>query len=164
MTEKFKYMFPLTGTERRRAYVFFRGWMPTFALMCKQIDTILSEDKRGFEWIRIREKFGAPSLFYEMRGRARHVIHAHRPDAVTRVVCEPVDSFERSAVEIHEVVLRGELALRESCIVCGSPSIITNAAGPWASLCHEHSTGAFLENSFRGSVWTAAEIRDDCTS
>lgn len=161
---RFRYMFPLTGSERRRAYVFFRGWMPTFALMCEQIDINLGDDKRNFAWARIREKFGAPCLSYEMHGHARHVIHAHRPNEVTRILCAPADSFEPLAVEIQEVVLRSEVALRQTCIVCGAPSTITNAAGPWASLCGEHRTGKFLESLIHGSIWTAAEIREDFIS
>lgn len=164
LLSRFQYMFPLTGLERRRAYVFFRGWLPTFALMCKQIDCILGEDKRDFGWTRIREKFGAPSLSYKMRGRARHVIHAHRPEEVTRIICAPAGSFDPAAVDIQEIVLRREVDLRQSCIVCGAKSTITNAPGPWASLCGKHRTGAFLEDVFRSSVWTAAEIREDLVS
>ncbi len=157
---RFPYMFPLEGRDRRRAYVFFRGWMPTFAQMCEQIDISLGDDKRGFAWARIREKFGAPSLSYQMRGQARHVIHAHRPHEVTRIVCAPADSFDPSAVEVQEVVLRGEVTLRQSCIVCGSASIITNAGGPWASLCTEHRSPAFLEDlgDRAASVWSAAQL------
>ena len=158
---RFSYMFPHTGSERKRAYVFFRGWMPTFALMCEQIDALLADDKREFAWIRVREKFGAPSLSYQMRGRARHVIHAHRPDEVTRIACAPADSYDPSAIEIQEAILRGEVTLRQSCIVCGAHSIITNVAGPWASLCSEHRTSDFIESLSCGSVWTAAELRDE---
>lgn len=158
---RFQYMFPLVGSDRRRAYVFFRGWMPTFAQMCGQIDINLGDDKRDFGWARIREKSGAPSLSYQMCGHARHVIHAHRPDEVTRIVCAPADSFDPSAVEIQEVVLRGEVTLRQSCIVCGAPSIITNACGPWASLCANHRTGTFLKGLIGSSVWTAAELREE---
>lgn len=146
---RFPYMF--AEPNRKRAYSFFRGWLPTFALMCQQIDAILGEDKRDFLWTRIREKFGAPSLAYQMSGQARHVIHAHRPTEVRRISCAPSDLFEQSAVAIQEAVLLAELALREACIVCGAPSIITNAGGPWASLCAEHRSSAFL-NSLQGTV------------
>lgn len=160
---RFPYMFPLGGSERRRAYVFFRGWMPTFMLMCEQIDAQLGEDKRSFAWTRVREKFGAPSLSYDMRGRARHAIYAHRPCEVRLIVCEPIESFEPVAIEIQELVLRAELALRESCIVCGAHSTITNAAGPWASLCTKHRSSAYLEDlaAKDASVWSAAQLRMD---
>lgn len=159
---RYSYMFPLTGGARRRAYTFFRGWMPTFARLCEQIDAILGEDKRDFAWVRIREKFGAPSLSYSMRGQARHVIHAHRPTEVRRIDCEPVESFEPVAVVIQETVLSTELELREKCIACGAKSTITNAQGPWASLCDQHRTTPILEslNHQPATVWTVAQLRE----
>lgn len=158
---RFGYMFPLSGSNRTRAYVFFRGWVPAYAQMCKQIDGLLGEDRRDFVWSRIREKFGAPSLAYQMRGRARHVIHAHRPAEATRIQCAPVESFDPLAVAVHEVVLFAELTRRDACIVCGAPSLITNVAGPWASLCDHHRTGAFLQGIHVGSVWEAAVLREE---
>lgn len=154
---RFLYMFPLTGVERKRAYIFFRGWMPTFALLCQHIDEALGSEKRDFGWLRIREKFGAPSFSYEMRGRARHVIHAHRPTEVTRIHCAPSESFDPTAVAIQEAVLEAEVRLRETCIVCGARSTITNAVGPWASLCSGHRKLDFMA----ASVWAAAQLRED---
>lgn len=158
---RFPYMFPLKGTDGRRAYIFFRGWMPTVALMCAQIDAVLGEDKRDFEWTRIREKFGAPSIAYQMRGHARHVIHAHRPTEVRRIPCAPSGSFEPSAIAIQETVLLTEVALRGACIVCAAPSTITNVGGPWASLCAEHQKLSFLTSlgDKAGALWSAAELR-----
>jgi hypothetical protein len=156
--ERFAYMFPLAAADRRRSYVFFRGWMPAFAFGCEQIDSILGADKRYFAWTRIREKFGAPSLAYQMRGQARHVIHAHRPTEVRRICCAPRASFEPLAVAIQEAVLLVEMALRESCIVCAAPSLIVNAGGPWASLCGEHRESAFLKNLEDISLWKVAEL------
>lgn len=159
---RYPYMFPLRGGERRRAYIFFRGWMQTFAQLCEQVDTILGEDKCEFAWTRIREKFGAPNLAYEMRGQARHVIHAHRPSEVRRIICEPIESFEPVAVAIQESVLSAELALREKCIICGTKSIITSAQGPWASLCYQHQTVQLPEslNHQPTTVWTIAQLQE----
>lgn len=159
LVARFPYMF--AEPNRKRAYLFFRGWLPTFASMCVQIDSILGEDKRDFVWTRIREKFGAPSLSYMMRGQARHVIHAHRPTEVRRITCSSSEIFEPSAVAIQDAVLLAELALRGECIVCGMPSIITNAGGPWASLCAEHRSSAFLDNLEGTSLWVAAELFED---
>lgn len=160
---KFDYMFPLTSGEQKRAYTFFRGWMPTFSLLCQHIDDALGSDKRDFAWVRIREKFGAPSFSYEMRGRARHVIHAHRPTEVKRIPCAPSESFDPTAVAIQETVLQAEVILRETCIVCGARSTITNAAGPWTSLCAEHQRAAFPDrlDGKGASVWIAAQLREE---
>ena len=155
---RFPYMFSLAEADRRRAYVFFRGWMPTFALMCEQIDEILGAEKRDFKWNKIREKFGAPSLSYEMRGQARHVIHAHRPTEVRRILCASQECFEPLAVAIQDVVLAAELVLREECIVCGMSSTIINACGPWATLCPEHQTSDFIESLEGRSLWATAGL------
>jgi hypothetical protein len=137
--------------------------MPTFANLCEQIDAILADDKRNFGWHRIREKFGAPSLSYEMRSRARHVIHAHRPTEVRRIDCAPSDSFEPAAIAVQEAVLAAEVVLRNTCIVCAAPSMITNAGGAWASVCAEHRADDFL-NGGSGeseSLWRAAVLREE---
>lgn len=159
---RFSYMFPLADPDRSRGYIFFRGWLPTFVTLCERIDAILGDDKRDFEWARIREKFGAPSFAYNMRGRARHFIHAHRPTEVRRIACAPVESFDSAAVAIQEAVLQAEVKLRETCIVCGGRSTISNAVGPWASLCTDHQKSAFFENlnTQLDSVWAAAQIRE----
>ena len=163
LLSRFPYMFPLAGADRCRAYIFFRGWMPTFSSLCEQIDSILADDKRDFAWQRIREKFGAPSLSYKMSGRARHVIHAHRPTEVRRIDCAPSNAFEPLAVAIQEAVLVAEVVLRETCVVCAAPSMITNAGGAWASLCAAHRAGDYLNGGGgeSGSLWKAAVLRDD---
>lgn len=104
----------------------------------------------------------ASRITYEMRGRARHVIHAHRPTEVTRITCEPSESFDPTAVAIQEAVLEAEVRLRETCIVCGASSTITNDVGPWASLCVDHRKWTFvksLENE-AASVWGAAQLHE----
>ena len=157
---RFDYMFPLQGVERQRAYLFFKGWTPTFARACERIEILLGPDKRGFEWTRIREKFGAPSLAYRMEGKAQFAVNAHRPTEVARVPYAAIESFEPVAVEIHEVVLQTEVELRARCIVCGARSTITNAQGPWASLCPEHQAAVFPEGlgDRAGPVWMAARL------
>jgi hypothetical protein len=160
LLSKFSYMFPLGESERRRAYVFFEGWMPLFSALCGNIDAALGRDKREFAWTKIREKFGAPSLCYEMRERARHAIHVHRPDYVRRLPCAPKETFDQVAVVIQELVLETELKLRNRCIVCGADSTITNAHGPWASLCPDHLAPLPLatENSTPVTVWSIARL------
>jgi len=153
-------MFPLTGDEGRCAYLFFRGWISTFATACAQIDAILGSDKRAFHWTRLREKSGAPSFAYRMEEQARFAVNVHRPDEVHRVVCEPREGFDPIAVEIQELVLETETRLRSQCIICSAPSTITNAQGPWASLCAYHCSADLPEDSHAlvGPVWKAAQL------
>ena len=47
---RFPYMFPLEGEERRRAYTFFRGWLPPLAEACE--DVILTSNLWLSRWSR----------------------------------------------------------------------------------------------------------------
>jgi len=159
---RYGYMFPLTGSERMRAYVWLRGWVLGVAAACERIDVLLGANKRGFHWTRVREKFGAPSLAYQMDGKARFAINIHRPDEVHRLECAGRGGFDPVALEIHELILQTEVQLRSQCIICGASSSITNSQGPWASLCAAHRTvdlAGDLANPF-GSIWTAAHVAE----
>ncbi len=157
---RFPYMFPLEGEERRRAYIFFRGWMPPLARACEDIDELLGASKRGFHWTRLREKFGSPSFTYWMEGKGRVAINIHSPAEVHRCECRPVEGQDPVALVVNERVLQVEVELRSLCIVCGaSPSEINNDRGPWASLCLAHRTEDDGPNGHMGSVWAAAQLQ-----
>ncbi|MDM0032362.1 hypothetical protein QTI33_09520 [Variovorax sp. J22P271] len=157
---RFPYMFPLEGEERRRAYIFFRGWLAPLARTCEDIDQFLRTDKRGFHWVRLREKFGSPSFAFQMEGRALVAINIHRPTEVHRYECEPVEGFDPVALAVDERVLQIEVELRSLCIVCGSPSEINNDRGPWASLCPVHRAEDDGPQGDMGSVWAAAQLKE----
>ncbi|SCK11194.1 hypothetical protein VAR608DRAFT_0551 [Variovorax sp. HW608] len=157
---RFPYMFPLEGQEHRRAYAFYRGWMPALAKACEDIDKLLGTDKRGFHWTRLREKFGSPSFGDQMEGKARVAINIHRPTEVVRHACEPVEGHAPVALAINERVLQLEVELRSCCIVCGAPSVINNDRGPWASLCPTHRAEDDGPDGSMGSVWESARADD----
>ena len=160
---RFPYMFPLEGEDHRRAYTFFRGWMPPLARACEDIDTLLSADKRGFHWTRLREKFGSPSLAYRMEGEARVAMNIHRPTEAQRVEFGPAEGHDPVALAVNERVLQVEVELRSLCIVCGAPSEIVNRQGAWASLCLEHRADTFDEShkDWKGSLWASAQVKGD---
>jgi len=160
---RYRYMFPLESAERRQAYVWLRGWIPGFAELCQQIDALLGPDKRNFRWTRVREKFGAPSLAYQMDGKARFAFNMHRPHEVLRVECATREAFDDVAIEIHERILQREVLLRSQCIICGAPATITSAQGPWASLCAVHRAAVLPINldDPMGPVWMAARVGED---
>lgn len=43
---RFRYMFPLEGEGRRRAYVFFREWLTPLAKACEDVDKLLAADMK----------------------------------------------------------------------------------------------------------------------
>ena len=163
LPSRYSYMFPLQGQERARAYAWFRGWLPEVAVMCDRIDLLLGDNKRDFHWIRVREKFGAPSFHYQMEGKARFAVNLHRPQDVRRVDCAPRETFDPVAVAVQEVILETEVELRSHCIICGAPATITNAQGPWASLCAFHSAADLPTDpaDTMGPVWKAARLAEE---
>ena len=159
LQRRFPYMFPLEGEERRRAYVFFRGWLAPLAKTCEDIDELLGTDKCAFHWVRVREKFGSPSFAYRMEGKACAAINIHRPTEVHRHECVPAEGNDPVALAVDERVLQLEVKLRSRCIVCGGPSEISNDRGPWASLCPVHRAEDDGPRGHMGSVWEAAQVK-----
>lgn len=45
---------------------FTRGWFRIFAQLCDDIDVLLGEDKRGFHWTQVKEKFGVFRAHYQL--------------------------------------------------------------------------------------------------
>jgi len=160
LQRRYPYMFPLEGDEGRRAYRFYRGWFPTVVDMCHRIDAYLGDDKHGFHWTRLREKYGEPSLYCLMRGSDAAMISRRNTNV------EQLGSGSRLADEegpdsLHLLAFIGEVEdkLRCVCIVCGASASITNDQGPWASLCKEHRAESFKEGheDWRGTtVWSSA--------
>lgn len=159
LLQRFPYMFPLAGTESRRAYIIFRGWLPAIAAACRRIDELLATNKRGFYWIHMREKYGAPSFAYRMHHDARVTVNHRLPSRATRAVSRTASEHDAVSQELNEMVLRLEAQLRNTCIVCSATSEINNDQGPWASLCLEHRSTAFTagHGDWRGeAIWTSA--------
>ena len=48
---------------------FARGWFKGFAELCAEIDTLLGDDKRGFVWAQVKEKFGSARFHFDIVGR-----------------------------------------------------------------------------------------------
>ncbi|MDM0065292.1 hypothetical protein [Variovorax sp. J31P207] len=159
LQRRFPYMFPLEGEERRRAYIFFRGWLAPLAKTCEVIDELLGADKRAFHWVRLREKFGSPSFAYRMEGKSRVAVNIHRPTEVHRHECGPAEGHDPVALAVDERVLQLEVELRSRCIVCDGPSEICNDRGPWASLCLVHRSEDDGPQGHMGSVWAAAQVK-----
>ncbi len=60
------YMFPSSAW----GFVFYRGWLSMTVRVCEEIDMLLGEEKQGFCWTQIKEKFGSARFYYAFRGSA----------------------------------------------------------------------------------------------
>lgn len=118
---------------------FFSGWCRALERACEQIDAALRDDKRGWHWTQIKEKFGVARLYYrfgwsktatlrlDMAARA-NVASLHFLDA-------PADPV---AAHIHRIVSEAEAATAAQCMVCGGPAQLQLYEGWWATLCDRH--------------------------
>ncbi|MDM0069922.1 hypothetical protein [Variovorax sp. J31P207] len=118
LADRFPCIFPLEGEERRRAYMFFRGWMALLAKPCEDTDELLEADKRAFHCLRLRGNFTSPSFAYRIERKARVAINIHRPTEVHRHECGPAEGCDPVAL-VDERVLQLEVELRSRCMVCG---------------------------------------------
>ena len=50
--------------------VMYAGWHTPFTKLCDDIDAALGDNKRGFRWIQLKEKFGQPRWYWEMDGES----------------------------------------------------------------------------------------------
>ncbi len=75
------------------------GWLSRFMPLCAEVDQTLGEDKRGFHWNGVDEKFGVVSFGYGFHARKEVVIAG----------CELLDPLME----------RARLDLKGCCVVCG---------------------------------------------
>lgn len=119
-----------------------RGWLPLFAKLCQDIDTLLGANKRGFHWIQLKEKFGSARFYWGMNA----VKPAIRLDLISPVgvVSHATQAKARKADQqmlidrLHELVHAAEEETTHSCIVCGAPAANDRGDGWYLVLCPEH--------------------------
>jgi len=56
---------------------FYRGWMGIFSRLCFAIDEALGDDKRGFHWTQVKEKFGSEAIIRLKKAVQIAPQHAH---------------------------------------------------------------------------------------
>ena len=115
-----------------------RGWYPTFAKLCADIDELLGEDKRGFHWVQLKEKFGAARWYahYELKEGERGGVQfsVQQEDGSMK----PIDP-NLSAVTINGLINQAQAATAMQCVVCGGPAKVASQGGWYLCLCQGHS-------------------------
>jgi len=97
---------------------FARGWFKGFAELCAEIDALLGDDKRGFVWAQVKEKFGSASFHFDMVGRSGKNVKIAR--------------------QIQDLVFQAANRTAKQCIVCGAPGEMRNEGGYVLCLCDAH--------------------------
>jgi len=121
-----RYPYQFNDTELGVAVA--QGWQTIFARLCADVDQVLGEDKRGFHWSQVKEKFGSARFYYQLGGRQpelrmdMHLRGGAVPHAlpVKRSVRTDRDrSFEQVNTEIRKLAFQAERDTQRVCLVCG---------------------------------------------
>lgn len=127
---------------------FASGWIDVFAQLCADIDETLGQNKRGFEWIQIKEKFGSARFYF-------HLLDLSHIRSDDEIPPEVLDLQHRLAALKNAA----EVATARACIVCGL-SGTANQDAPWRlTLCEQHAQerrdGVFLLTHLNndGTLW-----------
>lgn len=111
----FPYMFTHT---RHSTSSICSGWVPLFARACHDIDELLGENKRGFRWISLGERFGAARLRFNFE-------------------CDRDERYTREL--ISNIVNRTQSRTRTACMVCGARAKAFRIQGWVGTLCANHA-------------------------
>ena len=98
---------------------FSRGWFCLFARLCADIDQALGEDKRGFHWTQVKEKFGAARLSFQLAPG----VAEHQPEFVRHLL---------------DLATTAEVASQTVCVACGKPGSISPSSRWMLALCDQH--------------------------
>ena len=126
---RFLYMF----SGENIGFSFARGWMPIIVRACIEIDATLGDDKRGFHWVQIKEKFGAGRFYCRL---------------------DPAPENEAVRNAVHGIAHQAEVATQTACLVCDGAAIVQSYGGYDANLCAAHQpkgkqSGVDVVTSFR---------------
>lgn len=124
-----------------------KGWGVVFAQLCADVDQVLGENKRGFHWSQVKEKFGSARFYFEFADRRPDLrLDLHMPGGLVSEVVpterpvrsEDDRSFEQVNAEIRKLALAAEAATRRACLVCGKEGQQDGDGGYVLVLCPEH--------------------------
>lgn len=110
--EQFPYQF---SSDRSLGFAIPFGWIPGFYQLCTEIDKLLGDNKHGFSWVQVKEKFGSARYYWEMKGKG------------------PLRT------QIAKMTLDAENATTDQCAVCGNRGSTDSTGGWLLVLCEDHA-------------------------
>lgn len=128
--------FPYQFEGASLGVAFTRGWFPLLVQLCTDVDAALGEDKRGFYWCQIKEKFGAVRVVFRMADG----VFEREPELVRRIF-----ALTSSAEKASETV----------CAACGQSGVIDPRSGFVLALCSTHHS--HLVVGFPVPIWYDVE-------
>lgn len=140
------------------------GWTPIFAKLCEDVDQLLGEDKRGFSWVQVKEKWGAARFYFELAGLAPDKrVDLQSPDGARSLILKPEDEGQRSPEiqqlthKLRNLILAAEKATQHTCAMCGKPGELDRGRGHFLTLCSEHAALRKEHGSLGEELWIVVQ-------
>ncbi|WP_155831681.1 hypothetical protein [Hylemonella gracilis] len=144
-----------------------KGWMPIFAKLCADVDQTLGQDKLGFHWSQIKEKFGSARFYYRFgRRKSGTRLDIWTPQGVLSQEISPKRKVrtekDRSFQDISRAILQltdaAQVATKNVCLACGAPGSPDVGEGYVLMLCPEHQARRRQLDSQEGLIdWETLE-------
>jgi hypothetical protein len=138
-----------------------KGWMLIFEDLCDAIDQILGDDRQGFHWSQVKEKFGAGRFYYDYKkGSGPLRIDVQTPAGVLSFANEPehpkslTDKQIVMRNTIFNLIQEAESKTNKTCICCGNAG--HQVQDGWIlTLCdkHERIHRSDKEDGLDGMMW-----------
>jgi hypothetical protein len=138
---------------------FSKGWFKTFAQLCADIDALLGQDKRGFHYSQVKEKFGTIRIYWglgKMRGPT--IIDIQTPEGLTSLVNDPAarvtdEKRQELMSKIQQLVSEAEEMTTNLCAVCGAKGEMDRGTGYYLVLCPHHIAQRKMNPRGMDSPW-----------
>ena len=118
--EQLKARFPYMFMGQNSGMEFYDGWLPIFVEACQQIDLVLGENKRGFHWVQVKEKFGSARFYYRLGGAKRLVVDLIDGQGGHALIKRSTKEGDSDADRIDAIVDQAEAQTQTTCMVCGA--------------------------------------------
>jgi len=119
-----------------------KGWLPEFAALCQRVDDLLGQNKRGFHWVQLKEKFGRARYYWSIKGKKDSVrVDLFSPKKVVSYETSPAGAKNQLQAlfdQLSAVIDAAEAHTRDHCIVCGAPGKMDQHEGYLLVLCDTH--------------------------
>jgi hypothetical protein len=122
-----------------------RGWLPMFSKLCEAIDNELGDDKQGFHWRQVKEKFGSGRFYFQF-GRTKQTMQMDLFDSegglsfkAEEKPRKPKSAKQEVQKRIGEMIHKAEAHTNQICIVCGKEAADRDSTGGYLLvLCESH--------------------------
>ncbi|MDM0001254.1 hypothetical protein QTI24_21790 [Variovorax sp. J22P240] len=141
-------MTPVEQLQARFAYMFqgesislefHEGWLPIFREACEQIDDVLGENKRGFHWVQVKEKYGSARFYYHLGTSRRLVVDFVDGQGGHALIKTRTKEGDSAADRIDAIVDHAEARTYTTCMVCGAAAQTEPYDGYYLTVCAAHA-------------------------